>query len=70
MNHFNRAIRTDIQILKLEKWLKNKNIVLVKSKSLSIVDETDLNRKLIFLSIRQKPIHQLYSLLHESRVIS
>lgn len=70
MTHFNRVIRADIQILKLEKWLKNKNIVLVKSKSLSIIDETDLDRKLVFLSLRQKPIYQLYSLLHESRVIS
>ena len=70
MTYFNRVIRADIQILKLEKWLKRKNIVLVKSRSLSIVDETDLDRKLVFLSIRQKPIHQLYSLLHESRVIS
>lgn len=60
---FKRAIRTDYQILKLEKWLNGKGLTLVKGKALS--DEVFMDRKLVLLSTRPNLIHQLFSLAHE-----
>lgn len=50
---------------KIEKWLEKQKFALLKSKLPTIEDEVDFERKVVFLSLKSKPIHQLYSLLHE-----
>ena len=49
----------------IESWLDRKGFVLCKSKKPTIEDEVDFERKVVFLSLRSKPIFQLFSLLHE-----
>ena len=50
---------------KIEVWLSKRSFALLKSKLKTIEDEVDFDRKVVFLSLRSKPINQLYSLLHE-----
>lgn len=50
---------------KIESWLSKRSFALLKSKLKTIEDEVDFDRKVVFLSLRSKPINQLYSLLHE-----
>jgi hypothetical protein len=50
---------------KIEVWLSKRSFALFKSKLKTIEDEVDFDRKIVFLSLRSKPINQLYSLLHE-----
>jgi hypothetical protein len=58
-----RVIRTEYQILKLEKWLNGKGLTLVKGKKLD--DEVFMEKKIVLLSTKQNLKHQLFSLLHE-----
>lgn len=60
---YQRAIRSDFQIAKLEKWLASLGLTLVKGKKLN--DEVFMEKKIVLLSTRQNLVHQLYSLLHE-----
>lgn len=53
------------KISKIESWLDKKGFVLCKSNKKTIEDEVDFERRVVFLSQRSKPEHQLYSLLHE-----
>lgn len=50
---------------KIEKWLEKQRFALLKSKLSTIEDEVDFERKVVFLSLKSKPMNQLYSLLHE-----
>lgn len=60
-------MKTNIKqsLSKIESWLDKKGFALCKSKNKTIEDEVDFERKVVFLSLRSKPIHQLYSILHE-----
>lgn len=60
-------MKTDIEqsLSAIESWLDKKGFVLCKSNKRSIEDEVDFERKVVFLSLRSKPLFQLYSLLHE-----
>lgn len=49
----------------VESWLDKKGFCLLRSKKRTIEDEVDFERKVVFLSLRSKPLYQLYSLLHE-----
>lgn len=62
-NVFCRAIRTDLQINKVEKWIHSFNFELVKGKHLR--DEVFVDKKIVTLSTKQNLVHQLFSLLHE-----
>ena len=63
MQWWNRVIRADFQLLKLEEWIKKQGYQLVKGTNLA--DCIDNKKKLICLNTRSKIEHQLYSLLHE-----
>lgn len=58
-------LSTKQSLSKIESWLDKKGFVLCKSKKKTIEDEVDFERKVVFLSLRSKPIHQIYSVLHE-----
>lgn len=55
----------DEYLSRLESWLDKKGFTLCKSKKVSIEDEVEFERKVVFLSLRSSPINQLFSLLHE-----
>ena len=63
---FNRVHRADIQLKKLETWVNKKGFLLIKGKQKHIIDQIFMDKKIIFLSTRQKPINQLFSFLHEA----
>lgn len=50
---------------KVECWLDKQGFVVCKSSKKTIEDEVDFERKVVFLSLRSKPLYQLYSILHE-----
>lgn len=58
-------LNTKQALSKIETWLDKKGFVLCKSKNRTIEDEVDFERKVVFLSLRSKPIYQVYSILHE-----
>jgi NOL1/NOP2/fmu family ribosome biogenesis protein len=49
----------------IEHWLDKKGFVVCKSNKKRIEDEVDFERKVVFLSLRSKPLYQFYSILHE-----
>lgn len=62
---FNRIVLVSHQLKKLEEWINLKGYKILKTNKLG--DEIIAESKTIVLSIRQKSLHQLFSLLHECR---